>query len=95
MLEKVKSGGIHKDKVSGGLYLPFYIILSAIHPDCPEVDQLPNSNLSPNDMAYTYLLEPNLYTGVVGEINLLPPALEDGKNYNLWYFYNSLQPKPF
>ena len=95
MLEKVKSGGIHKDKVCGGLYLPFYIILRAIHPDCSEVDQLPNSDLSPNDMAYIYLLEPNLYTGVVGEINLLPTTLNDGKNYNLWYFYDSLQPKPF
>ena len=46
-------------------------------------------------MAYIYLLEPNLYTGMMGEINIFPPALEDGKNYNLWYFYDSLQPQPF
>ena len=94
MLDKANSG-VYRKKISGGLYLPFYIVLRAIHPDCPNINQVPSSDLSVYDMAYIYLLEPNLYTGTVGEINLFPPALEDGKNYNLWYFYDSLQPQPF
>ena len=95
MLDKVSSGGVYRKKVSGGLYLPLYIVLRAIHPKCPEINQVPSSDLSLSDMAYIYLLEPNLYTGMMGEINIFPPALEDGKNYNLWYFYDSLQPQPF
>ena len=95
MLQTARELGVHGTSVDGGLYLPFYIVLRAIHPDCPDINKVAVKDVSLAERKCIYYLEPRLYDGVCGEVNLFPPALEDGKNYNLWYFYDSLQPQPF
>ena len=94
MLDKLQNG-VHGLIVGGGLYLPFYIVLRAIHPDCPELDEIERFDLSLAEEVTIYWLEPRLFTGAWGKINKFPPSLEDGRNYNLWYYYDSLQPEPF
>ena len=95
MLYTTQQLGVHGTSIDGELYLPFYIVLCAIHPSCKEINQLRVPELSIAEQTFIYYLEPRLYDGVCGQLNLLPPALEDGKNYNLWYFYDLLQPQPF
>ena len=87
--------GVHGVAVDEGLYLPFYIVLRAIHPKCPDLDKIPRFDLSFAEEVVIYWLEPRLFEGTWGELNLFPPAVEDGQNYNLWYYYDCLQPEPF
>lgn len=78
--------------LTGGITpLPLYLVLLAIHPHCPDITEIPCHGLSFEQIASILLLEPKLYEGKCGELNLLPPE-NDGNDFNLWYFYDCLRP---
>ncbi len=84
--------------LNGPLLLPLYILLRATHPLCPDITTVPCKGLTFKEVATVELLEPKLHelqSGWEQEEALLPPATENNKNYNLWYFYDHLQPQPF
>ena len=76
---------------NGGLYLPFYIALRAIHPGVPDIQQVPCKYVPLSTKWLIYRLEPRLYQGQWLKVTTFPPA-DDGENYNLWYFYDSMRP---
>ncbi len=87
--------------LNGPLLLPLYVLLRATYPLCPDITSLPCKGLTFKEVVTVEFLEPKLYE-VFGpgfeqeeEEALLPPATENDKNYNLWYFYDHLQPQPF
>ena len=94
MIHRAKLGVEGKSHRTIGLYLPLYIVLRALHPACPNIDQIPKSNVEIQEQISICNSEPKLYSGIPGEVNLFPIASEDGANYNLWFFYDSLQPLP-
>ena len=86
---------------NGPLLLPLYVLLRATHPLCPDITTLSCKGLTFKEVVTVEFLEPKLHE-VVGpgfeqeqSEALLPPATENNKNYNLWYFYDHLQPQPF
>ncbi len=84
--------------LNGPLLLPLYVLLRATHPLCPDITTLPCKGLTFKEVVTVELLEPKLYEiepPYEHEEALLPPATENNQNYNLWYFYDHLQPQPF
>ena len=81
-----------------GMYLPLYLAFRAIHPGCPQVTDAAEVKMSVANMMAVWL-EPRLYMGEGdgdwGEVKLFPKSLPQGTNYNLWYFYDTMQPDPF
>lgn len=95
---RAKTGVTGEFSESGLLAMPFYVLLRAIDPDCPNIDTLHTSAVSLEEIAFVELLEPTLYEPENNQCNdpiRFPPAPEDGRNYNLWYFYDCMQPEPF
>jgi hypothetical protein len=83
--------------VPRGLSLPVYLAFRAIHPLCPRVASHTDVQLTVSQTV-SILLEPRLYLDEGDEedkIKLLPPSLDDGVDYNLWYFYEQLRPSFF
>ncbi len=80
------------------MYLPLYLAFRAIHPACPQVTDAAEVKMSVANMMAVWL-EPRLYMGEgdgdCGEVKLFPKSLPHGTNYNLWYFYDTMQPNPF
>ena len=82
-----------------GLYLPFYLVIRAIHPNCSLVaaDSLVQITLAE---VWQIVLEPRLYAKELNhisagvEIKLLPRDT-NRINYNLWFLYDFLQPEPY
>lgn len=83
----------------GPLLLPLYVLLRATHPAFPDIATIQCQGLSFREVATVEVLEPRLHElgpeAWEQEEALLPPATENDKNYNLWYFYDHLQPEPF
>ena len=87
------------EKPVEGLYLPFYLVLRAIHPNCSLVSANALVRITLAEV-WQLVLEPRLYAqelhhicaGV--EVKLLPRDTR-GNNYNLWFLYDCLQPEPF
>ena len=81
-----------------GMYLPLYLAFRAIHPRCPEVYEADEVKMSLKNRLAVWL-EPRLYMGEgdgdSGELKLFPKSHTNGTNYNLWYFYDTMQPDPF
>ena len=82
-----------------GIYFPFYLVLLSIHPNCPGL-LTDNAvvNITQGELC-SVLLEPRLYMKESleeeeFEAKVFPKSL-DGTNYNLWFFYDHLQPVPF
>ena len=92
MIRRTIKNGVQGKNTTTGLYLPIYIVLRALHPDCPDINESPRFDITPHEQSTIYCSEPRLYVGTTNAVNLFPPASEDGKNYNLWYFYDCLQP---
>lgn len=80
-----------------GLYLPFYTALRAIHPLCTPLEEVESIHLSEEEMQ-SLQSEPLLHVPASDNEGprLFPRTTSSlgGKNYNLWFFYNHLQPEP-
>ena len=79
----------------GRVFLPFYIVLRAIHPLCPGFDEVQRQDVSIWEQVSVFWLEPRIYDEPCSETCTFPPASEDDKNYNLWFIHNGSQPDPF
>ena len=89
----VKDSNVKRD----GIYLPFYLAFHAIHPLCPTLEEMDKNSIKMTRREMDdLLLEPQLYLTNDNEdgIRLFPKSISSGTNYNLWYFYDCLQPEP-
>ena len=82
-----------------GLYLPFYLVLRAIHPNCSLVSADSPVQITLAEV-WQLMLEPRLYAKELHHISAgievkLLPRDPTGVNYNLWFLYDCLQPEPF
>ncbi len=82
---------------TGKLPIPIYVFLRAIDPNCPCIHHLPCNGVSFKEVVCVELMEPKIYEPAEpGDYQIrFPPATEDGRDYNLWYFYDCMKPEPY